>query len=213
MNAVLFVPLFAAIALLARPGYISSHPLTGSLLSGTRSIILQRTVSALIMVPSIWIMLMQVPGWMSMSSRAWTALIFCLLIPPVVAFFQTRHAVNTRHTEFFSDLKGGVGFWSNYLIVTIVYMAAYEILLRGVFLFFLVERIGIIYAVIMNILAYAAMHLFKDRKETLLCIPVGLLLCWLTLYTGSIWPAVALHCTMAISFEYLFSRQSRHDRS
>jgi len=104
----------------------------------------------------------------------------------------------------------GSWLWVQYLMITAAYMIIYEILMRGTVLFMLTDQFPVVYAVAINTLIYAAMHLVKNLKEALLCIPLGIFLCWLTLYTGSIWPAAAFHLIFAFSFELSYSAKLNH---
>lgn len=83
-----------------------------------------------------------------------------------------------------------------------LYLLGYEFLFRGLLLFGCVNCCGVLPAVAINIALYALAHLPKGRKETIGSIPMGLFLCWMTLYTGSIWTAFAVHCLLALSNEY-----------
>jgi membrane protease YdiL (CAAX protease family) len=58
----------------------------------------------------------------------------------------------------------------------------------------------------LNCAIYALAHLYKGPGETFGAIPVGVLLCYLTLVTGNIWTAVILHSLMALSNEWFSIR-------
>lgn len=84
----------------------------------------------------------------------------------------------------------------------ILYLLAYEILFRGFLLFHCLEVFPVWQACSINVVIYAVYHLPKGIKETLLCIPFGVLLCVITVYTGNIWSAVVIHIALALSNEY-----------
>jgi len=84
----------------------------------------------------------------------------------------------------------------------ILYLLPYELLFRGFLFFSCLEDYPLWLACTINIVIYALSHLPKGIKETLLCIPFGLLLCMLTWYTGNIWSAVFIHIALALSNEY-----------
>jgi membrane protease YdiL (CAAX protease family) len=87
-----------------------------------------------------------------------------------------------------------------------VYLFAYEYLLRGVFLYSCAEELGIIAAIIINVSIYSLVHLPKGAKETIGAIPMGILLCILTLHFGTIWAAFWIHCSLALSNEWFSIR-------
>ena len=61
-------------------------------------------------------------------------------------------------------------------------------------------------AIALNCILYALAHFYKGPGEILGAIPVGILLCYLTLHTGNIWSAVIIHSTMALSNEWFSIR-------
>lgn len=78
-----------------------------------------------------------------------------------------------------------------------VYLLGYEIFFRGVLLFPLVEVIGVWPAIAVNIGLYSATHIPKGLTETVGAIPLSILLCFLCLYTGNLWPAFFIHIAIA----------------
>jgi membrane protease YdiL (CAAX protease family) len=84
----------------------------------------------------------------------------------------------------------------------IVYLLAYEFLFRGFLLFTCIQSFGIWPAIIINILIYSFAHIPQGLKETAGAIPFGLILCYITILSGTIWPAFILHAVLAISNEW-----------
>lgn len=80
-----------------------------------------------------------------------------------------------------------------------LYLLAYEILFRGVLLFLCYAAFGFWPAVAINLGLYATTHIPKGAGETFGAIPYGLLLCFITISTGSILVAFATHLIMAVS--------------
>lgn len=78
-----------------------------------------------------------------------------------------------------------------------LYLFGYEFLFRGVLLIPLVETLGVWPAIAINIALYSATHIPKGLDETIGAIPLGLVLCLLTLVTGTIWVALFVHVVMA----------------
>jgi membrane protease YdiL (CAAX protease family) len=78
-----------------------------------------------------------------------------------------------------------------------LYLFGYELLFRGTLLFPLVTEIGVWPAVAVNIALYSATHIPKGLDETIGAIPLGLVLCILTLQSGTIWIAFFVHLALA----------------
>lgn len=83
----------------------------------------------------------------------------------------------------------------------ILYLTAYEYLFRGLLLFSCLEAFGLWPAIVINLALYASLHLPKGMKEATAAIPFGALICYLTIESHSIVPAVFIHSLQAISIE------------
>ena len=130
-----------------------------------------------------------------MYSLAWIIGLSALLIPLVnfsakkaknlVNYPQIRSKVWTRKMVYMNALG-----W-------FLYLFGYEFLFRGVLLFPLIEPLGVWPAIAVNIALYSATHIPKGLDETIGAIPLGLVLCLLTLSSGTIWIAFFVHVAMA----------------
>ncbi len=82
------------------------------------------------------------------------------------------------------------------------YLLAYEFFFRGLLLFACQKVAGDSIAVVINVALYVLVHVPKGRFETIGAIPVGIIFCMLTLYTGSFWLAFGIHSAIALSNEW-----------
>ena len=78
-----------------------------------------------------------------------------------------------------------------------LYLFGYEFLFRGVLLIPLIETLGMWPAIAVNIALYSATHIPKGLDETIGAIPLGFVLCLLTISSGTIWIAFIVHVVMA----------------
>lgn len=88
----------------------------------------------------------------------------------------------------------------------ILFLVGYEFLFRGFLLFTSVRVIGPWPAIALNCTLYAFAHFYKGPGETFGAVPMGVLLCYLSLLTGNIWSAVLIHSVMALSNEWMSIR-------
>jgi len=135
------------------------------------------------------------------ESLLWTGLVSGIIL--IMNVINARKPVNLA---MYPEIR--VRNWSPRLLVQssvawIVYLLAYEILFRGLLLFTFDTWFGPVIATAINVSIYSLVHVHKGIKEALGAIPFGILICWITLYTGNIWPAVGIHIIMALSNEYL----------
>ncbi len=88
-------------------------------------------------------------------------------------------------------------------LATTAYLFAYELLFRGVLLTACVDTLGVWPAIAINVALYSTTHLPKGPAETIGAIPFGVLVCYITLTTGTIWVAVVIHIILSLSNDYL----------
>jgi len=81
-----------------------------------------------------------------------------------------------------------------------LYLFGYEFLFRGTLLMPLVDAdlgVGMWIAIAINTAMYSATHIPKGLDETIGAIPLGIVLCLLTIASGTIWIAFLVHVAMA----------------
>lgn len=131
----------------------------------------------------------------SFFSLVWTLGLTALVVPlAYISAKKPKNLVNypqIRAKEWTSKIVfiNALG-WALYLF-------GYEFLFRGTLLFPLVDSIGVWPAIAVNIGLYSATHIPKGLDETIGAIPLGLVLCLLTLASGTIWIAFLVHVAMA----------------
>ena len=208
----LFLLLLCIIAVLSRPGVIRLNLLTHKAQDSIDNLIEQRALALILMIPMVVMELSSMPFWFHMTESAVWMMMIILIGVPALAYPIAKADKSVGFRDFYAGLTGDKGRLLIYLVITIPYMASYEILMRGTLLHYLVARFDVAIAIAINAAVYALMHIVKNRKEALLSFPLGALLCWFTIYTKSVWPAVVFHTLMALSFEYYYSRKSQYVR-
>jgi membrane protease YdiL (CAAX protease family) len=91
----------------------------------------------------------------------------------------------------------------HYSLSWCAYLFGYEFLFRGLLLIPLADTIGVWPAIAVNIALYSATHISNGKSETIGAAPLGLVLCLLTLQTGTIWIAFGVHVVLALSSNLL----------
>lgn len=86
-----------------------------------------------------------------------------------------------------------------YSLGWVMYLFGYEFLFRGFLFFPIVKNLGVWPAIAINIFLYVATHIPKGMDETIGAAPLGLVLCLITLQTGTIWVAFVVHVFLALS--------------
>lgn len=105
--------------------------------------------------------------------------------------------------------------WTKKMVVKSVatlsfYLLGYEIMFRGILLFSTVQLFGEWPAIAINVAIYILVHVPKNLEESIGSIPMGIILCLITLTTGTIWVAFFVHIALAVS-NLLFSLKNHPD--
>lgn len=133
----------------------------------------------------------------ALYSLLWIAGISALVIP--LASISARKPKNLIN---YPQIRAKV--WTNKTVIINIlgwslYLFGYELLFRGVLLMPVADQLGVWPAIAINIALYSATHIPKGLDETIGAIPLGLVLCLLTLASGTIWIAFFVHLAMALT--------------
>ena len=125
----------------------------------------------------------------------WTIILSAILIPLVS--FSARKPKNLANfpqirVEEWTRKTMGLNLFS-----WIIYLLGYEIMFRGLLLFPLVKEIGLWPAIAVNIGIYSSTHILKGLDEAIGAIPLSIVFCLLSVYSGSIWIAFLAHIAIA----------------
>ncbi|MBI3133096.1 MAG: CPBP family intramembrane metalloprotease [Bacteroidetes bacterium] len=120
----------------------------------------------------------------------------CMVVIPL-AYFSARKEKNWAQ---YPQIRAAS--WTRRMMVMnalswFVYLFGYEFLFRGVLLVPLTDTMGLWPAIAVNVALYAATHIPKGLDETIGAVPLGVVLCILTLQSGTIWIAFLVHVAMA----------------
>ncbi len=130
-----------------------------------------------------------------LTSILWIAGLSAVVIP--LASFSAR---KPKHLVNYPQIRARK--WDTKMILSnlaswAIYLLGYEFLFRGVLFFPLVEEIGLWPAIAVNIGMYSGTHIPKGIEETIGAIILSIILCLLTVQTGTIWIAFFVHVAMA----------------
>ena len=97
----------------------------------------------------------------------------------------------------------GLSDWLLYEVIYFLQFFAVEFFFRG-FCLFRLEKIAGLYAIVLMVIPYALIHIYKPLPEAIGSIAAGLILGYLAIKTRSIWPGLFVHGGVAFSMD-LFS--------
>ncbi|MFO8236205.1 MAG: CPBP family intramembrane glutamic endopeptidase [Bacteroidales bacterium] len=133
------------------------------------------------------------------------SLIWILLLGSTIITINFFLAGNKTNLKYYPQIQLKNWSFSSFLInviTWILYLFSYELLFRGLLLFSLYHAYGLTIAIIVNTILYSLIHIPKGKRETLGAVPLGIILCLISIQTGSFFAAFAFHAIMAISNDY-----------
>jgi membrane protease YdiL (CAAX protease family) len=141
-----------------------------------------------------------VEGFVSLDEILWILGLSAVVI--IMNYFAARSEDNLR---MYPQIR--VKDWPRRLLIKssltwILYLIGYEFLFRGYLLFSWEKEVGALMAISVNVALYVLVHVPKGLKEAVGALPLGILLCILTLQTGTIWIALLVHIVMALTNEW-----------
>ncbi len=125
-----------------------------------------------------------------------------VLLVLIIGLVNYRLSKSLKHQTQYPQVH--VRQWTYKLLVNngiswILYLFFYEALFRGIFLFTSISSWGIVIAIILNVVVYSLAHIYKGKFEMIGAVPLGIVFCWITIYSQNIWPVFILHLTIALS--------------
>lgn len=134
----------------------------------------------------------------------WNTIMLVSGITVVIAIADYFMAGDKENIENYPPIRNSV--WSLSLlfkstVTWTIFLFCYEMIFRGVFLFYSIEKMGLMQAVLLNIGVCSLVHAMKSKREALMSIPMALLLCYIAWAGGSFWYAAFLHVALAIVHE------------
>jgi len=135
-----------------------------------------------------------------------TSMLWIVGIATIVIPLNIKAAQRPENLDYYPMIRAEKWTWRLILLnalATITYLFSYELLFRGILLTACVATLGVWPGIVINIALYSTTHLPKGPAETIGAIPFGLLMCYITLTTGTIWVAVVAHVILSLSNDYL----------
>lgn len=141
-------------------------------------------------------------GFSGFSHLPWWLLFGVIAFIIIVGPYAAAKPGNLAVYPQFRSQKWTKGLMTLSGATWVLFLLGYEFLFRGFLLFASVAVLDVWAAIALNCALYAFAHLYKGPGETFGTIPIGILLCYLTVLTGNIWTAVVVHSVMALSNEW-----------
>jgi membrane protease YdiL (CAAX protease family) len=131
--------------------------------------------------------------WNDYDTSVWIIIVVAIVIGTFSAFKKIYPSNNSDHSlPSYLPLS--------FVFVRTLFLIVYESFVRGVMLFVMIEDFGISAAITVNLILYALLHWF-DKKERVGSVLMGIILCSVSIYYHSVWPAIIIHLSLALSNE------------
>ena len=133
------------------------------------------------------------PVWCEYQIPVWALIAAAIVTGTLSASKEIFPAENSNHSL-------PRWFPLSFILVRTLFLIVYEFFFRGVMLFVMIEDLSLITAVIANLILYVLIHWF-DKRERYGSVIIGIILCGATIYYQSVWPAILIHLSLALSHE------------
>lgn len=134
-----------------------------------------------------------IPAWDNYDTIVWVIALGAIIIGTLSAFKKIYPLNNSSYSfPFYLSLS--------FVFVRTLFLIVYETFFRGVVLLVTMEDLGVVVAVIVNLILYVLLHWF-DIKERYGSVLMGVILCGVSIYYHSVWPAIIIHISLALSHE------------
>ena len=130
-----------------------------------------------------------------------------LIVICLLCAFLSRKAFNNLNYQSFTGLHASGNDMIGYLVLRLVFLWAYEFFFRGVIFYGFLNMVNLWLAIVFTTILYMFIHLFDSKQEIFGAIPLGIVLCLFTYYTGSIWYAFIIHSTLSMTYEISFFKK------
>ena len=131
--------------------------------------------------------------WNDYNAYIWVIIAIAIIIGTFSAFKKIYPSNN-------SGLSLPFHLPLSFVFVRTLFLIVYESFFRGVVLFAMTEDFGVSAAIIINLILYALLHWF-DKKERVGSVLMGIILCSVSIHYHSVWPAIIIHLSLALSHE------------
>lgn len=135
-------------------------------------------------------------------------LLLAIAIPAALNAFLARNSKNHGIYPQLRIKSWTPGFFMLNALGWFLYLLGYEFLFRGILLFGVYDSWGFWGAIATNTVIYSLAHFNKNMGEALGAIPFGIVICVITLSTGTIWFAIVAHVSLALSNDYFSIRHN-----
>ncbi|PIQ46960.1 MAG: hypothetical protein COW03_17575 [Cytophagales bacterium CG12_big_fil_rev_8_21_14_0_65_40_12] len=142
------------------------------------------------------------------TSLAWIFGLGAIIIP--MNFFNSKKEKNLAFYPNVREKEWTKAMVAKNAFTWVAYLFGYELMFRGLLLFSTIPLLGEWPAIVLNASFYALVHVPKNLEETIGAIPLGIILCLITITTGTIWVAFFVHITLALS-NFFFSLKHHPD--
>jgi membrane protease YdiL (CAAX protease family) len=165
-------------------------------------------ISLMVMLIAVVYGYLKNPDWLLLALPTTKALWLTIIAAVAACIVSTATARKALRNDMPVDSSTGpVG---TYLFIRALFLIVYELFFRGLLLSFCLVFTSVPVAIAINVVLYAIAHAFSTRQELIGTVPFGILLCLLTLYTGSVWPAVVIHLLLGLPYDLLILTAPKH---
>lgn len=176
---------------------------------GSESLLLKKQFSgiAALFLPIVSYFLYQQGNEKLLALKAVGAWVFVWMPAVIISLIAVSRntSIQLRKLKRLHNTVMKPGNLITYFSGRIAFLFLYELFFRGVLLFSLIALAGNIVSVLVNAVLYTGLHAHSSKDELIATVPFGILSSVICIWANSIWPAVVLHITVALTAELMMA--------
>jgi membrane protease YdiL (CAAX protease family) len=138
-----------------------------------------------------------------MTATGWYWMIGLSLFVLILNILQGRRPANYDIYPLIREKEWSTGLVAASGITSTLFIVGYEFMFRGFLLYSCIPLMGVEVAIAVNVIIYSFAHIHKGMQETIGSVPFGILLCYITLTTGSFWAIMVAHSILSLSADFV----------
>ena len=174
--------------------------------TGSLDPVIKRNINGLIIFTAGIILFLFMPYSFPFLQWPWSNSMFYLTLILAVLCFSLSYFTGVRNVQphpFVSPKQAGI-----YFSTRVLFLFAYEIFFRVILFQVCLSFFSVPVSFTINLVLYVLLHIYSSRNEFIGSILFGLILCYITYMSSSVYPSIILHLSVSLPYEWVvFSRQ------
>lgn len=169
--------------------------------TGSLAPVIKRNINGLMIFSAGIIIFLLMPYTFSFFQWTWTgtSIVLTFLLAGLCITISLLTGVKNAQPHPVVSQKQTIAYFSG----RVFFLFVYEIFFRVILFQVCLSAFSVPVSFTINFVLYVLLHIYSSRNEFIGSMPFGLLLCYITFVSQSVYPAIILHLSVSLPFELL----------